>query len=90
MSTALLYRYVGLPAFALYTLALHIWSCFVGYAYGGELAALLSLLSPVISWLAWCAYLLRETGSAASGFILTVLWWWAFVGFGAVCLRRRR
>jgi len=66
--TSRLLHALGIPAFALFTVALHLWSGLLAFALKGWIATVATLCAPVLSWLAWCAYLWRERGSPANGF----------------------
>ena len=72
MFTTDLFRWVGIPAFAAFTLALHVWSVMLALALEGWLATAMTAFAPVLSWLAWSGYLWRETGTPLTAYGMAV------------------
>ena len=73
--TARLLHAIGIPAFALYTLVLHLWAVFLAAKIAGAVPAIVTGLTPVASWLCWCYAIPAALGEIRSAFAVSVATW---------------
>ena len=68
-------RWVGVPVFALYTLAVHTWTVAIAYAGGGKGEAVWVALTPLWSWFRLAYTITTATGTWANAYTSSVVLW---------------
>jgi hypothetical protein len=78
---------LAVPLLYIMILLIHVWTVILAYEMSGFLAAVLSFITPPVSWLYWAVVCWRESGTwlnayTASIAALLCLWVFQIIGGG--------